>query len=136
MTSLDPHFKVAYRFGAIFLAEPYPGGPGRPDHAIALLERGIERDDGRWEYMEDIGFVYYWWLTDFQQAAEWFKRAGEQPGAPTWLAPLAATTLAQGGNREHRGCCGRSWRTPNSTGCAAMRPSGCSSSTRWIRSRS
>ena len=46
--------------------------------------------------MEDIGFVYYWWLKDYQQAAEWFKRAGEQPGAPAWLAPLAATTLARG----------------------------------------
>ena len=28
VTSLDPHFKVAYRFGAMFLTEPYPGGPG------------------------------------------------------------------------------------------------------------
>ena len=100
VTSLDPHFKVAYRFGAIFLTEEYPSGPGRPDLAIALLQRGIEQDDARWEYMEDIGFVYYWWLKDFTKAAEWFKRAGEQPGAPSWLAPLAATTLAQGGDRQ------------------------------------
>jgi len=100
VTSLDPHFKVAYRFGAIFLADTYPAGPGRPDLAIALLQRGIERDAARWEYMEDIGFVYYWWIKDFQKAAEWFKRAGEQPDAPSWLAPLAATTLAQGGHRE------------------------------------
>src|SRR5690348_12104348 len=28
-TSLDPHFDIAYRFGAIFLAEPYPSGAGR-----------------------------------------------------------------------------------------------------------
>jgi TPR repeat protein len=100
VTALDPHFKVAYRFGAIFLTEAYPNGPGRPDLAIALLQRGIDHDGGRWEYMEDIGFVYYWWLRDFKQAAEWFKRAGEQPGAPSWLAPLAATTLAEGGDRQ------------------------------------
>jgi tetratricopeptide (TPR) repeat protein len=100
VTSLDPHFKVAYRFGAIFLTEAYPSGPGRPDLAIALLQRGIEQDGARWEYLEDIGFVYYWWLQDYQKAAEWFKRAGEQPGAPSWLAPLAATTLAQGGDRR------------------------------------
>jgi len=100
VTTLDPHFKVAYRFGAIFLAEAHPSGPGRPDLAIGLLQRGIENDFGRWEYFEDIAFVYYWWLKDFQKAAEWFKRAGEQPGAPSWLAPLAATTLAQGGDRQ------------------------------------
>ena len=29
-TSLDPYFDVAYRFGAIFLAEQHPGGAGRP----------------------------------------------------------------------------------------------------------
>jgi hypothetical protein len=100
VTSLDPDFRVAYRFGAIFLTEAYPSGPGRPDLAIALLQRGLEHDPTRWEYMEDIGFVYYWWLRDFKQAAEWFKRAGEQPGGPSWLAPLAATTLAEGGDRR------------------------------------
>ena len=100
VTSLDPNFRVAYRFGAIFLTEAYPSGPGRPDLAIALLQRGVAHDPARWEYMEDIGFVYYWWLKDYHQAAEWFQRAGERPGAPAWLAPLAATTLAQGGDRR------------------------------------
>ncbi|MCC7243074.1 MAG: hypothetical protein IT180_14195 [Acidobacteria bacterium] len=100
VTTLDPRFTVAYRFGAIFLTEAYPNGPGRPDLSIALLERGIERDGGRWEYMHDIGFVYYWWLQDYVRAAEWFERAGKAPGAPTWLPPLAATTLAVGGDRQ------------------------------------
>jgi tetratricopeptide (TPR) repeat protein len=99
VTSLDPQFKVAYRFGALFLSEPPPGGPGRPDQAIALLERGVERD-GDWEYYEDIGFVYYWWKHDYVSAAEWFKKAASRPGAPNWLIGLAATTLAAGGSRE------------------------------------
>ena len=100
VTTLDPHFKVAYRFGAIFLTEAYPAGPGRPDLAIALLRRGIDKDNSRWEYMEDIGFVYYWWVKDYKKAADWFARAGQAPGAPAWLAPLAATTLAEGGDRQ------------------------------------
>lgn len=100
VTELDPRFRVAYRFGAMFLTEAYPSGPGRPDLAVQLLQRAIERDDGRWEYFQDIGFVYYWWLRDFQTAADWFRKAARQPGAPTWLEPLAATTLAQGGDRE------------------------------------
>src|SRR5579859_1184946 len=60
-TTLDPRFNIAYRFGAVFLAEPYPGGPGRPDLAVALLEKGLRERPDKWEYMEDIGFVQYWY---------------------------------------------------------------------------
>ncbi len=98
-TSLDPRFSVAYRFGAIFLAEPPPGGPGRPDLAIELLQKGLRSQPNRWELAEDIGFVYYWWLNDHEQAAAWFTRAARLPGAPEWLNPVAAMTLAKGGNR-------------------------------------
>jgi hypothetical protein len=98
-TSLDPRFRVAYRFGAIFLSEPPPGGPGRPDQAIALLRKGLRASPRTWEFMQDIGFVYYWELGDFKNAAGWFHRASQVPGAPTWLEPLAATTLASGGDR-------------------------------------
>lgn len=100
VTSLDPHFRVGYRFGSLFLAEPPPGGPGRADQAIQLLQKGLERDPGRWEYAQDIGFVYYWWADDYVKAAEWFKRAADIPGAAEWLGPLAATTLAEGGSRQ------------------------------------
>lgn len=100
VTTLDTRFKVAYRFGAVFLTEAYPSGPGRPDLAIALLQRGFEADPTAWEYLHDIGFVHYWWLQDYRAAAEWFDKAGRLPGAPNWLPPLAATTLAQGGDRQ------------------------------------
>jgi hypothetical protein len=99
VTTLDPHFRVAYRFGAIFLTEAFPSGPGRPDLAIALLQRAIDNDFGRWEYFHDIGFVYYWWLHDYDRAAEWFLKGADRPGAAEWLRPLAATTLATGGDR-------------------------------------
>jgi hypothetical protein len=99
-TSLDPRFNLAYRFGAIFLAEPPPLGPGRTDLAIALLQKGLAERPDRWEYMQDIGFVHYWWRHDYRAAAEWFRRASETPGAPVWMKSLAATTLAQGGDRR------------------------------------
>jgi len=98
-TSLDPRFDSAYRFGAIFLSEPPPNGPGRPDLAIALLRKGLEAQPERWQFAHDIAFVHYWWRNDYKQAAEWFSRAAEIPGAPEWLRPVAAVTLAQGGNR-------------------------------------
>ncbi|MFN2446830.1 MAG: hypothetical protein ABR606_14765 [Vicinamibacterales bacterium] len=99
-TTLDPRFRVAYRFGAIFLTEAYPSGAGRPDLAIALLKRGLEHQPDGWEYAHDIGFVHYWWMRDYQGAADWFRRASSLPGAPSWLGPLAAVTMAEGGNRE------------------------------------
>lgn len=98
-TSLDPRFAIAYRFGAIFLAEGYPDGPGRPDQAVELLKKGMRAQPEKWQYVHDAGFVYYWWLQDFRSAAEWFDRASRVPGSPWWLKPLTATTLAQGGDR-------------------------------------
>jgi len=99
-TTLDPRFNVAYRFGAIFLAESYPNGPGRPDLAVALLEKGLRERADKWEYMQDIGFVYYWYRHDFLSAARWFDRASQVPGSPVWLKSLAASTVAQGGDRQ------------------------------------
>jgi hypothetical protein len=99
-TSLDPHFSLAYRFGAIFLAEPFPNGPGRPDLAVKLLEKGLRAQPRKWEYMQDIGFVYYWWHRDYATAARWFERASEVPDAPWFLRSLAATTLSAGGKPE------------------------------------
>jgi tetratricopeptide (TPR) repeat protein len=99
-TSLDPHFHLAYRFGAIFLSEPSPGGAGRPDLAIALLEKGLQAQPDRWEFAQDIGFVHYWWARDYIRAADWFDRASRMPGAPNWMPPLVAVTRAEGGNRS------------------------------------
>ena len=99
-TSLDPRFNVAYSFGSIFLAELPPGGPGRPDLAIALLEKGLRAQPQKWEFAQAIGFVHYWWLQDYGEAAAWFARAAAFTDAPEWLGPLAATTLAEGGRRD------------------------------------
>jgi hypothetical protein len=99
-TSLDPRFNIAYRFGAIFLAEPLPGGAGRPDLGITLLQKGLDAVPDKWEYMMDAGFVHYWWTRDYASAADWFRRASETPRSPSWMKSLAATTLARGGDRR------------------------------------
>jgi hypothetical protein len=98
-TTLDPFFTIAYRFGAIFLSEKPPGGPGRPDLAVALLKKGITVQPQKWQYYHDIAFVYYWHVRDFKAAAEWFAHAAEQPNAPNWLSPMAAGMLSAGNDR-------------------------------------
>jgi tetratricopeptide (TPR) repeat protein len=101
-TALDPNFNIAYEFGAFFLSEKKPGGPGRPDLAIRLLEKGIAVRPDRWQYPYDVGFVHYRG-GDYKEAADWFLRAAETSGAKkegeradVWLRPLAANTLAAG----------------------------------------
>ena len=106
-TSLDPLFDIAYRFGAVFLAEAYPAGAGRADLAVKLLEKGIAARPDKWEYMQDIGFVYYWYAHDYRQAAAWFQKASEVPGAPG-VAEVARGDDAGAGRRSasRRGRCG------------------------------
>jgi hypothetical protein len=99
-TTLDPHFSTAYRLGAILLSESYPNGPGEPERAIALLEKGLRASPQKWQYMHDAGFVHYWWRRDQKAAAQWFLKAEGMPGAPTWLRQVAVTMLAEGGDRD------------------------------------
>jgi tetratricopeptide (TPR) repeat protein len=99
-TTLDPQFNIAYRFGAIFLSAPLPNGAGRPDQAVALLEKGLRASPEKWEYLHDIGFVHYWDLHDYPKAAAYFNRAAAIPGAPWWLGSVAASMLARGGDRN------------------------------------
>jgi hypothetical protein len=99
-TSLDPRFTIAYRFGAILLSEGNPNGPGDSDGAIALLRKGIQATPQRWQYYHDAGFVEYWWRADYQAASGWFLEASKVPASPSWLAPVAASMLAEGGVRD------------------------------------
>ncbi len=99
-TTLDPLFNIAYRFGAIFLSAPKPKGPGRPDLAVKLLEKGVQASPQKWQYYEDIGFVYYWDVHDYLKASDAFRRGADLPGAPWWVRSMAATMLARGGDRS------------------------------------
>jgi tetratricopeptide (TPR) repeat protein len=97
-TSLDPYFTAAYYLGSFFLSEPLPGGAGRPDLAVKLLMRAMEYQPDSWRLAQQIGFVYYWYSSDFSSAAEWFNRAAAMPGAPPWVLALEATMRAEGGD--------------------------------------
>ena len=99
-TTLDPYFDVAYQFGALFLAEAPPAGPGRPDLAINLLQRGVDAQPDDWRMYRALGFVHYWSYQDYATAANWFDRASRLPEGPKWMGALAAVTLAEGGNRK------------------------------------
>lgn len=96
-TDLDPQLLIAYRFGAIFLAEKSPGGAGQPAEALQLLRRGIVANPDYWRLWQDLGFIYYWDLKDYTNASRVFQAGGERPGAMSWMKVLAAKVAAEGG---------------------------------------
>jgi len=98
-TTLDPHLVIAYRVGSMFLAEPAPRGAGRPDLAVALLRRGIQENPGEWRMWQDLGFIYYWELHDYTDAAQAFFEGSKQPGAAEWMKALAAKIAGEGRSR-------------------------------------
>ena len=84
----------------MFLAEGYPSGPGRPDLAVELLDKGFANNPTKWQYLYDKAFVVLLVAEDYRQAAHWFSEAAKVPGSPAWMPGLAAFMLGQGGDRR------------------------------------
>jgi hypothetical protein len=99
-TALDPRLLPAYRFGAIFLSEPPPIGAGRTDLAIELVKRGIAANPDVWLLDFDLGFLYYWRLKDYPNAAATYLAGSRVPNAPAWLKLLAARVADKGSSIE------------------------------------
>ncbi len=99
-TTLDPAFNIAYRYGAIFLAEGRDRSLSHPELAVRLLDKGFAHNPHKWQYLYDKAFVYYWTFRDARTAAHWFGEAGKVAGSPEWLPGLSAYMLAQGGDRR------------------------------------
>jgi tetratricopeptide (TPR) repeat protein len=99
-TTLDPHLLVAYRFGSMFLSENAPKGAGRPDLGIQLIQRGIQANPDYWRLYEDLGFIYYFELHDYDKAAAAFLEGSKNPQALPWMKVLAAKVSEQGDNPE------------------------------------
>jgi tetratricopeptide (TPR) repeat protein len=99
-TTLDPNLLVAYRFGSMFLSENAPSGAGRPDLAIQLIQRGIQANPDYWRFYEDLGFIYYFELRDYDKASAAFLKGSQNPEAMPWMKVLAAKVSEQGDNPE------------------------------------
>lgn len=98
--TLDPRFDIAYRYGATFLAEPWPMGAGDPEAAVRLLERGARALPRSWLLRQTLGFFVYFHLGEPKRAAEVMLEGARLPGAPTWFETMAADFLGRAGDRE------------------------------------
>jgi hypothetical protein len=99
-TTLDPHLLIAYRFGAMFLSERAPDGAGRPDLAVQLIERGIRENPDYWRFYEDLGFIYYIDVKDYNKASQAFLEGSKNPKAGPWMKVMAAKIAGEGESFE------------------------------------
>jgi hypothetical protein len=96
-TDLDPRFGPAYTYGGHFLA--HHGSAAGLRLALALLDKGVEANPGDWRLRFDRGFVHYFYARDYPAAAADFAAGSRLPGAPPWLAAVAARSRALAGDR-------------------------------------
>lgn len=89
-TTLDPKLLIAYRYGSIFLSEHPPVGYGRPELAADLVKRGIAANPEEWRLDFDLAFIYFWHERDYAKASQAFLQGSKIPGAPEWMATMAA----------------------------------------------
>jgi len=99
-TTLDPKLMIAYRFGAVFLAERPPGGPGEAELAVELVKRGIAENPDEWRLYQDLGFLYSIHLKDYKKAAEAYLEGSKNPNAQVWMKVMAARVAETGNDLE------------------------------------
>ena len=99
-TTLDPNLMIAYRFGAVFLSEQPPGGPGRADLAVQLVQRGIAENPDEWRLYQDLGFLYSIHLKDYKKASEAYLEGSKNPNAQIWMKVMAARVAETGNELE------------------------------------
>jgi hypothetical protein len=95
ITTLSPHFKRAYFFGAFALIDA-----GKPSVAYDLLKRGFAANPGDWHFPSYLGFFAYGFASNKDKAriaAAWYQKAAAIPGRPGYIPRLAADLLTNGG---------------------------------------
>ena len=116
-TTLDPRLELAYRYGAIFLSEPWPSGAGKPEEGIEVLEKGVTALPLSWRLRWDLGSVWYSFMNDARRAADVLVEASKIPGAPFWLESLAGSMLVKGDRAVSR----EIWKRQYENGWGSMK---------------
>jgi hypothetical protein len=86
LTDLDPQFVHAYQYTGAVLGVV----AGMAKESVALLTKGVQHNPTVWQLSFFLGYDYYYELRDPASAAKCFQAASLLPGAPPWLAGLAA----------------------------------------------
>ena len=86
VTTLDPWVGHPYRFAAVWLTE----SEENVRTANRLLARGIEHHPDEWRNRFYLGFNLFYYLMEYEAAADEIEAASRLPGAPPYLPRLVA----------------------------------------------
>ncbi|MAJ61350.1 MAG: hypothetical protein CBC48_16215 [bacterium TMED88] len=86
VTTLNPWVGHPYRFAAVWLTE----SEENVRTANRLLERGINHHPEEWRNRFYLGFNLFYYLMEYESAAEQIQAASGLPGAPAYLPRLVA----------------------------------------------
>lgn len=92
-TTLDPQMMVAYYYGAIVLPAI------NEEHAIKLIEKGIEQNKDTWRLHQHLGYIY-WKRGDYQKASAVYSEGAKIADAPAWMREMSARMAAEGGSHQ------------------------------------
>ncbi len=92
-TDLDPHYMIAYSYGAIVLPAI------DPEKAIAIAKKGIANNPEQWRLHQYLAYVY-WRLKQYDHAAAAFDEGSKIEGAPPFMRLMAAAMKTEGGSRS------------------------------------
>lgn len=96
VTTLDPKFAYAYQLGGVTLSAL----ANRADLSNMLLEKGVRENPEVWQIPFYIGFNNFFYLNNYEAAAEYMDKASKLPGHPAYLPKLAARLYVRAGNPD------------------------------------
>lgn len=91
VTTLNPHVDHPYRFASIWLTHD----EAQVRESVRLLRRATQYHPDDWRNHFYLGFAYFFYLGEFDQAAVALERAMRLPGSPAYLPRLVARLKSQ-----------------------------------------
>jgi tetratricopeptide (TPR) repeat protein len=101
LTDSDPRFYTAYTY--IGLNVPFRTGRNtfvNGDLAVDLFQRGLKQFPDDMKLHLYLGYALYGQAKRYKEASAVFLAGSKKPGAPSFMAPLAARLLAHSGDAE------------------------------------